>query len=269
MKKFNLSLLAASCLFAACNTAKIEDPVQYGTLSVALADEPVVEVVTKAATVLDKNSAEAEKYAVSVYDEAGTKQGSTVSFKAFAPVTLPLGTYYVTAENCTETEAEEGNGQMRLYGRSDNVELSLNSLVQTAEVNCEVVNSKVSVEFEPSSLGIITDLKVVLKGGTTDYRMNTGLVIEAPEPITETSITETSITETWFNPSTLSYTISGKFNGKDVTPVTGTRELAAKDNIKLLVKVNKDNGQLSVASITVDTTINQGETIEPGFNPYN
>ena len=259
MKKFNLSLLAASCLFAACNTAKIEDPVQYGTLSVALADEPVVEVVTKAATALDKESAEAENYAVSVYDEAGTKQGSTVSFKAFAPVTLPLGTYYVTADNCTETEAEEGNGQMRLYGRSDNVELSLNSLVQTAEVNCEVVNSKVSVEFEPSSLGIITDLKVVLKGGTTESRKETGLVIAASE----------SITETWFNPSTLSYTISGKFNGNDVTPVTGTRELGAKDNIKLLVTVNKDNGQLSVASITVDTTINQGETIEPGFNPYN
>ena len=259
MKKFNLSLLAASCLFAACNTAKIEDPVQYGTLSVALADEPVVEVVTKAATVLDKDSAEAEKYAVSVFSDAGVQQGSTVSFKDFAPVTLPLGTYYVTAENLSETEAEGGNGAMRLYGRSTNVELSLNSLVNTAEVNCEVVNAKVSVEFESASLGVITDLKVVLKGGTTDSRKNTGLEIKESE----------SITETWFNPSTLSYTISGKFNGKDVTPVEGTKTLAAKDNIKLLVKVNKDNGQLSVASITVDTTINQGETIEPGFNPYN
>lgn len=257
MKKFNLSLLAASCLFAACNTAKIEDPVQYGTLSVALADEPIVEVVTKAPTTLVKTSDDAKNYVVRVYDDNNVQQGEDVTFYDFAPVTLPLGTYYVTAENCSESQAENGNGQIRLYGSSGDVVLALNSLVQTAEVNCTVANAKVSVEFEASSLGVIPDLKVVLKGGTTDTRKNTGLEIAASE----------SITETWFNPSDLSYEISGTFNDKIVSK-NGERKLAAKDNIKLLVKVNKDNGQLSISTITVDTDLNGLETLNPEFNPY-
>lgn len=262
MKKFILSLIPFACAVAACNTVSIEQPVQYGELSIALADEPALEVETKAAETLDKTSEAAKDYTVRVFNSSNQQQGEDVSYYAFETMKLPLGTYYVTAENCSEADAESGNGKMRLYGKSDDVSLSLETLYQAASVACEVTNAKVSVEFDASVSGLFTDLKVVLKGGTTTGRQNEGITIN------ETAAG--AVTETWFNPSTLSYTISGIFkqNSKEIT-VNGSRELQVKDNIKLLVKVNVESGQLTVATITVDETISNQETIEGEFNPYN
>lgn len=261
MKKLILSLIPFACALASCNTVSIEQPVQYGELSVSLTDEPVIEVQTKAETPLDKTSEDAKSYYVSVYNSEHVLQGQRVSYFDFTTQTLQLGTYYVTAENCTAAEAESGNGKMRLYGESADVTLSLENLVQTASVKCEVVNAKVSVEFDSSVTGLFTDLKVVLKGGTTEDRQKTGVTVN------ETAAGV--VTETWFNPSTLSYTISGVFTqiSKEIN-VSDTIELEAKDNIKLLVKVNAENGQLSIATITVDNSIKQ-EILEDGeFNPY-
>jgi len=259
MKKFILSLIPFACAVAACNTVSIEQPVQYGELSIALADEPVLEVETKAAETLDKTSEAAKDYTVRVFNSSNQQQGEDVSYYAFETMKLPLGTYYVTAENCSEADAESGNGKMRIAGQSSNVTLDVNNLSQEPTVSCGVTNAKVTVAFDSSVSGKFSNLKVVLEGGT---ERTSSLTVNETEAGVEN--------ETWFNPSTLNYTISGKFNSldKDVS-LTGSRTLEAKDNIKILVKVNLENGQLSIATIEVDDSINMEEDIEEEFNPYN
>ena len=251
MKKLILSLIPLACAAVACNTVSIEEPARYGQLSVALADEPVIEVQTKSGTALDKETNAAKEYDVSVFNSSDEKQGETVTFYEFQTQTLQFGTYYVTAENCSEEEAENGNGKMRLAGRSENVTLSLENLSGTASVECTVTNAKVAVEFDSFVSEKFTDLNVVLKGGTTSARKNTGITI------TESS----EVKETWFNPSTLSYTISAT----GVQTVTGTKVLEAKDNIKILVKVK--TGTLDVSIVSVDE-INVNDSINGSFNPY-
>lgn len=260
MRKFILSLIPFACAAVACNTVSMEQPVQYGTLSVALADEPSIEVQTKTVSALDKTSDEAKNYVVRVFNSENQQQGTDATFFAFQPMTLALGTYTVTAENCSEDEAESGNGKMRLAG-SDEVTLDAASLNGTAEIECTVTNAKVAVEFDSSVQQNFSDLKVVLKGGTTDSRKSTGITVER----TGTGV----VTETYFNPSELTYTISGTFeDGETSKTISGTytRELSAKDNIKLLVKLNLD-GKISVSTIEVDDI--KTDNISGEFNPYN
>ena len=74
----------------------------------------------------------------------------------------------------------------------------------------------------------------------------------------------------WFNPCSLTYTISGTFNpsGKALT-LTGTRTLATKDNISLVVKLNLDNGEISASpTIVVDVTMKKEDSFVEEFNPY-
>lgn len=244
-----LTAMALALMSIAC-TQKVDQPLQYGEISVALAGDPAIDVATKAAVEL--SAEEAAAYTVRIFDIAGTKKYES-TYKAFEAQRLPLGTYYVTAESCSETSAEEGHGKMRLYGRSADLTLSTAALQQTAKVDCTVSNAKVSVAFDSSVSGRFDGLKVVFS--------KKDRTLEVPE--------SAIVTETWFNPSEVSYTISGIFTatGKNVT-LTGNLSLEAKDNIKLVVKVSLDNGQILVPTITVDTTIGAQEEKTEEFNPY-
>lgn len=251
-----LTAAALALMTVAC-TQKIDEPLQYGQLSVALSGEPSVEVVTKAYA-LDKTSEDAKDYTVRIYDKADAAAPKyAASYYDFATQILPLGTYYVTAENCTEVEAETGKGQMRLAGQSADVTLSADALTGTATVECTVTNAKVSVQFDASVAGRFTGLKVTLSGGTTRTEAIT---------VAETDV----VTETWFNPSLLTYTISGIFTGSGMNKEVNLSKsigLAAKNNILLLVKVNLENGQL-MPSVTVDTQIDDPTEVPGEFNPY-
>ena len=258
MKKFSLSLITLACTIAACNTVSIEQPAQYGKLSVALSDEPTVEHVTKAPTSLKQTDAEAENYTVRVFDSSDALKYESL-YSKFEAQRLQLGTYYVTAENCTESAAEEGNGKMRLYGCSENIVLSTTQLSQTATVDCTVQNAKVSVKFDESVTGRFSNLKVTLSGGTTRAS-----AIEISETASDV------VTETWFNPSELTYTISGTFTASGMSkPVNISKSvnLIARNNVLLIVKVNLENGQL-MPSITFDTQIDNTTEIPEEFNPY-
>lgn len=250
---------AALALMAVACAQKAEEPLMYGELSVALSGEPSVEVVSKAPEALLPTDEEASAYMVRIYDSADALKYESV-YSAFEAQKLPLGTYYVTAENCTEADAETGNGKMRLYGCSSDVNLTADALFQTATVGCTVSNAKVSVQFDQSVKGRFADLNVSLDGGTA---RTAPLVI----PETETGV----VTETWFNPSELTYTISGTFTAggmnKDVN-ISKTISLKARNNVLLLVKVNLENGQL-MPSLTVDTQIDDLKEIPEEFNPYN
>lgn len=251
MKKVFI-LTALTVLAASCQRIEMSKPVQYGSLSVAMDAEVKVEAVTKAPATAE----ELANYKVKVIgqDQASTSYYDGL-YSAFKPLKLPLGTYTVSAENCTSTAAEDGNGCKRLYGSTE-VTISESNLNPTAEFTCSVANTLVTVVFEDSATQHITGLKVDLKGGTSDRTV---------------SVT-TSGTEVWFNPPTVSWTITGKITSinKDVN-ITGSKEdLEAKNHLKIVVSVNLENGQISAApTITLDTNLSEAVEHNEKFNPYN
>lgn len=238
-------------LAASCQRIEMSKPLQYGSLSVAMDAEVKVEAVTKAAATAE----ELANYNVKVIgqDEASTSHYDGL-YKDFQPLTLPLGTYTVSAENCTSTVAETGNGCKRMYGSKD-VTISETNLTPTAEFTCYVANALVTVVFDKSATDHISDLKVSLTGGTS------GRTVDVT----------TSDTEVWFNPSTVSWAITGNITSinKDVH-LTGSKDLAAKNHLKIIVSVNLKNGQISASpTITLNTDMNSAEEKNEEFNPYN
>lgn len=249
-----LTAAALVLMAVACNT-ETQTPLQYGELSVALTGEPSVEVVTKAPETLDPASDQAKNYTVRIFDSSDAPVYEK-AFNEFEAQRLTLGTYYVTAENCTATAAEEGKGMKRLYGRSADITLSAEALSQTATVNCTVANARVAVAFDASTQGRFTDLKVVLSPSGRNIEIaQTAVGVE---------------TETWFNPSTVEYTITGTFSAGGVTKevnIDKSVTVEAKNNVLLLVKVNLENGQL-MPNVTVDASIDNQVEVPSEFNPY-
>ncbi len=247
MKKVFI-LTALTVLAASCQRIEMSKPVQYGSLSVAMDAEVKVEAVTKAPATAE----ELANYKVKVIGQNQTHYDGLYS--EFQPLKLPLATYTVSAENCTSTDAEKGNGCKRLFGSTE-VTISESNLNPTAEFTCSVANALVTVEFDKSATDHISGLKVDLKGGTSGRTV---------------SVT-TSGTEVWFNPPTVSWTITGKITSinKDVN-ITGSKEdLAAKNHLKIVVSVNLENGQISAApTITLDTNLSEAVEHNEKFNPY-
>ena len=248
MKKV-IIITALTVLAASCQRIEMSKPLQYGSLSVAMDAEVKVEAVTKAPATAE----ELKNYNVKVIGQNQTHYDGLYS--EFQPLKLPLATYTVSAENCTSTAAEDGNGCKRLYG-STNVAISESNLNPTAEFTCSVANALVTVEFDKSATDHIKDLKVGLTGGTSGRTV---------------SVT-TSGTEVWFNPSTVSWAITGKITSinKDVNITGSKKDLVAKNHLKIVVSVNLDNGQISAApSITLATDLNTAVEKNEVFNPYN
>ena len=257
MKRCFSGVMATLFLAVACQTEMLDQSMGYGTLDVTLSGDSSIDVVVKSQQL---TASEAAAYNLSIFDGNGVQKYGPVEYSSFEAQILPMGTYYVTAESCTESEAESGKGNMRLAGKSADITLSPSAISQTARVECSVTNARVSVAFDESISGMFTDLKVVFSGGTTPGR--------------KVTVAETSAgvkTEVWFNPSSLTYTISGTFkpSGKVLTLNGASRTLTAKDNISLLVKLNLENGEISASpEIVVDVDMKQEVPIEEEFNPY-
>ena len=208
--------------------------------------EVKVEAVTKAPATAE----ELANYKVKVIGQNQTHYDGLYS--EFQPLKLPLATYTVSAENCNSTDAENGNGCKRLFGSTE-VTISESNLNPTAEFTCSVANALVTVEFDKSATDHISGLKVDLKGGTSGRTV---------------SVT-TSGTEVWFNPSTVSWAITGNIASiNKAVDIKGSKDLVAKNHLKIVVSVNLENGQISAKpSITLDTNLSEAKQNEE-FNPY-
>lgn len=261
MKKL-LYAAAALSMMAACTSGKMDAPLLYGEISVALASEQVVDVLTKAAVPLPED--EAHDYEVFIHDSDGNELYKS-AYDLFVPQKLAVSEdpYTVSAENCTAVEAETGRGRMRLWGKTE-VTLSASDLTPEVTVDCKVVNCLVTVEFDSSVAGRFTDLKVELTGGG---RTSAETVLESDGK-----------TDVWFNPSAqtrntaVSYTITGVFDQTGASvEMTGSRTLEARNHMKLVVKVNLDKGQISNddLSVTIDKDMVTVDPSEEEFNPYN
>ena len=248
-------------LAVSCESAKVDSSVSYGKLSVSLTEvEPEIEVSTKSAQLTPQ---EAANYNVAVYSNkecSGDPVIEALKYSEFGSQTIATGTYYVSAESCNETEAEAcedfPNGQKRLYGVSDAVEVTTDDVAE-ASVICEVANAHVTVSFDPET---------IYDGDVCRFE-NLNVTLQSESKKAEVSHSKTDV-QHWFNPNQLTYTITGKFIATDKqVDYSGTYDLDAKSNIKLIVKVNLDNG-IIVPSISVQKDITEAEDITQGFNPY-
>ena len=252
MKKV-IILTALTVLAASCQRLEMSKPLQYGSLSVAMDAEVKVEAVTKAAATAE----ELADYKVKVIGKDQTSHYDDL-YSKFQPLKLPLGKYTVSAENCTstaaETETETGHGCKRLFGSTE-VTISESNLTPTAKFTCSVANALVTVVFDASATQHITNLKVELIGGDSNRTVSVNA----------------SNTEVWFNPSTVSWKITGKITSinKNVE-ITGSKDLVAKNHLKIVVSVNLENGQISAEpKITLDTNLSEAVEHNEKFNPYN
>ncbi len=250
MQKVYIYMIGLILMTLSCNSLNEDLPTRYGELSVMLGD-PDIEVLTKVPESLSPEDPAAASYTISIYDSSNQFVRCT-TYNHFGNQVLPLGTYYVTAENCTESESESGRGQMRLFGKSENVTLSLENMIQTVGVNCSVQNAKLTVSFDAMAAEHIDDLKVEL------YRTSPERTLTVSETDGETAV--------WFNPSEVTYAISGTYRGKSVS-FNGSVNLSAKSNVKIAVKINADKGELFIPDVQYDT-IDTENNVSGEFNPY-
>lgn len=194
---------------------------------------------------------EAAMYRISVLDAAGApavyedpeeKKGQqihAVYYKDFETVTVALDKQYqVTAESCTVEESEAGYGCARYFGNSGLFELNASNIYQKVRIVCSQTNALVTVVFDPSVKGCFTGLKVTLDSGSRT------LVI--PESADDA--------ETYFTPGQLSYTVSGTYAETSYNvniPSSSALALQAKDNIRIVVKLDLTHGQADMPSLSV------------------
>lgn len=265
MKNAFLYTIAAAFIALSCNEISIEAPIQYGTLSLTLAGEPSVDVVTK--TDDASGTDDFSDYRVAVYTDetcSGTPSYGPWTFTELtAPIAIQQGDYYVMAESCTLGDAEDGNGCMRLEGKSSKVEVRAGQNTDV-EISCSVANAKIEVVFDPSVAGKFTDnaLTVTLSRETPSREL-TATYADGNE-------------EFWFNAgSTVNYVILGVSDatGQPITAAgtitnkNGSEVLASKDNVLLNIKVVSTGGSL-VISPSVTTVVDKGDDIPAIFNPY-
>jgi uncharacterized protein YcfL len=243
MKKF-FTLALASLMLLSCSKDSIWNTQEQGQLSVNVEQGASIFVETKAAVNTDNFYLKIVKNGVEVYYKKVSESKS--------PITLPTGTYTVSAENITAEEALAGRGKQRLADTKENVTVSANQ-TNTITLNCVMVNSQVSFAFDETFKSAFD------MANTQITESSTRGIVWSKAATLDTEIA-------FFEPGTLNYTITTKRAGEDKT-YTGQVEMAAKTWHKLTVKASVENGQLGI-TVTADDSV----VAAPGditVDPYN
>ena len=230
MKKF-FTLALASLMLLSCSKDSIWNAQEQGQLSVNVEQGASIFVETKAASTDNFNLKIVKNGGKVEYD------GKVSAFTS--PMTLPTGTYTVSAENITAEEALAGRGKQRLADTKENVTVSANQ-TNTITLNCVMVNSQVSFAFDDTfkSAFDMTNTQI-----TESSRRG---IVWSKNATLESEIA-------YFEPGDLNYTIKTKRAGADKT-YTGTIALQAKTWHKLTVKASVENGQLGI-TVTADDSV--------------
>lgn len=250
-------------LSSSCASEKLPSSETGGLISVTLC----AEAQTKTYVPLEPQ--ESASYTVAVFNEDGSPaviNGTetpvpAVDYASFQPVEVHMpGTYYVTAESCTEEEAEVGNGCPRYAGRSEDFTLNISNISQNADVMCSQSNAMVTVVFDQSVSGRFQNLLVQLVSDDNQERIVT---------ISESEGDKSA----YFNPATLNYEITGTYKATESIGTTdihlkASKELEAKDNIRLVVKLDMTHGVAGVPGIAVIESFDSEETADGIVDPY-
>lgn len=242
----SLVVLAVSC------TQKMSGPQEFGAMDLRVSSDVEVDVSTKSD---DKGRYDA--YNISLY---GIRTGndpysaSVVYGQIAGPLTLPYGLYSVEAESCTESQAHEGFGCVRFYGKTEGVQVKRPADNPTpVSVECRMANSRISVSFDE---GFVADFESV----SVDLSMGERLLTITPD--------NSSTALAYFNVSAegsvISYAVKGSIDGVGRTYSSSILLMPAK-HARLTFKSNH-NGMLG-PQVTVDAEIGTNEitgTINPG-----
>lgn len=238
--------------FAAC-TNEEEPALSEGTgeIRFSVVDTTAVEITTKASLDFDVN-----KFKVSL--SHGDDPASTWIYGDIAGTTITRSAgsgYLLTAENCTEAEAESANngwGQARVYGE-ETFDIVANKTTDVT-VSCGLANSSVEVEFSDYITSTFNEYSITIdpdgRNLTFDERNH-------------------GFKTAYFNvdeSQKLMYAVTLPYFEK---PYTGTLTLEPSKSHKLSVKKEGDDtGTTVTLSITVDGTLLEEELPSEGINPY-
>lgn len=243
--------------FAACTNE--ESPVlsnETGEIRFLVVDTTGVEIITRAS--LDFNvddfNVSLSKGDISIFSNKryGEIEGTTIACAASPD-------YLLTAESCTEAEAESANdgwGQARISGKQAFAVAEYES--KTVTVNCGVTTSSVNVEFSDFVASMFTTYSIDL------------YAVDAPSRIFTFNESNYSSNTAYFNVGEsgreLAYTVNLP---SPYTPYSGTLTLEPAKNYNLSVKIqNEGTGTTATLSINVDGTLLDEQILPEKINPY-
>lgn len=243
--------------FAACSNE--ENPLlseETGEIRFSVVDTTEVEITTKAS--LNFN---VDEFKVSL-SRGNESIFSNRKYKDIAGSSIPCSVspdYVLTAESCTEAEAESANqgwGQARATGKESFAVAANES--KTVTVSCGLANSSVSVDFSDYITSMYTSYSIELHA--TDATSRT-FTFDKSNYTFKTA---------YFNVSEskreLAYTVTLPSFEK---PYTGTLTLEPSKSYKLSVKVKGEGTNATVTlNVTADGTLLEEITLTEKINPY-
>ena len=243
--------------FAACTNE--ENPSlseETGEIRFSVVDTTEVEITTKATFKFDVN-----EFNVSL--SRGNKSiFSNRKYKDIAGSSIPCSVspdYVLTAESCTEAEAESANqgwGQARATGKESFAVAANES--KTVTVSCGLAYSSVSVDFSDYITSMYTSYSIELHA------------TDAPSRTFTFDKSNYTFKTAYFNVSEskreLAYTVTLPSFEK---PYTGTLTLEPSKSYKLSVKVKGEGTNATVTlNVTADGTLLEEITLTEKINPY-
>ena len=262
MNKQILYLLSVLCFLSFVSCTSEEETVlteEQGEIWLSVVDTSKVEIVTRALSGFD-----VKDFNVSL------SRGETVVFSsrkygdiAGTPITCSAGSgYLLTAESCTEGEAERTNsgwGQARLAG---NVSFTVKPVEATeVTLKCALANSSVNVVFSDFIKKTLSDYAIALHAADASSRSFTF------------DKNNYSYKTAYFNVGTagraLQYTVNLTLPGeKEPHTYSNTLTLEPSRSYHLTVKLDDETKSKLTIGIIVDGTLVDEKTSTEIINPY-
>ena len=262
MNKRILYILSVLCflLLVSCTSEEELAPAEeQGEIWLSVVDTSKIEIVTRALSGFD-----VKDFNVSL------SRGETVVFSsrkygdiAGAPITCSAGSgYLLTAESCTESEAERTNsgwGQARLAGKTSFTVKPVEPTEVT--LKCALANSSVNVEFSDFIKKTLSDYAITLYAADASSRSFTF------------NKNNYSYKTAYFNVGAvgraLQYTVSLTLPGeKEPHTYSNVLTLEPSHSYHLTVKLDDESKSKISIGIMVDGTLVEEKTFTEIINPY-
>ncbi len=149
-------LYTAIILATSCNADLMESS-EMGSISLSLYSDVEVVADTKA------DAQDYSDFLVDIYGE--TYLGDDYPVRQYVygsipeAIEIPFGYYHISAQSCTEIQAEDGYGRVRYFGESAQVDV-LSDKIVSVTVACKMANGKVTMTFDESFQEDFTDITV-------------------------------------------------------------------------------------------------------------
>ncbi len=293
MRKAFLYIIVAIALATSCSVDVMEST-DMGSISLALYSDVEVVADTKADAAFDCSDFLIDIYGTTYYDGRNYASKQYVYGSMPDTVRIPFGYYRVSAQNCTEVQAEEGFGEVRYFGESRQVDVLSYSLVPVT-VACKMANGKASMTFDGSFLEDFDDITVDFSLGSRTVTLtseqanaSTQVYFNVPEEGADLVFrveakvakgTEQERTLHYSNEATparlapgkwAKFTLKSNHNGIIGGPDINVDEEMDTDHRTEIINPDegKESGEMSTITVTVDTQIDEATVVDCVLDVY-